>query len=238
MLSDQERYVELLRQNGATIEGKAVLDVGSGSGEFVRHAQQIGAKESWGVEHNKRILDGSLHQFGMSAVNRDHLLHMPFSEIPEKRPDLKGKFDVIKITAITPYANANELKRMAHTAHFLLKKDGHILLELPWMNLMNDAFRADQSAEENTGIIERYARLTKPSKARKEIELLQTAYKTLFSAYFDTAVEVTSIGKVKALVISNPKEIIPDINTIRFDDRMLRLSPIPGVRPSGAAQAQ
>ena len=117
-------YVDLLRQNGVDIKDKIVLDVGCGTGKFVRHAREAGASESWGVEQCKGMLDEGASTFSLIKEDRARCLHMPFSEVPKKHPELKGKFDIIKITAVTPYASSKEMERMAHTAHFLLKKEG------------------------------------------------------------------------------------------------------------------
>ena len=93
---------------------------------------------------------------------------------------------------------------------------------------MDRAFRANQSTAENIAVIDKYVNLGK--KVKQETAKLRTAYTTLFKACFGTSTELQSIGDVPAYLFRAPKEIIPDINTIRFDTTTLRLGPIPGQR--------
>jgi|GEM_PF-4579556 len=140
--------IELLNQNGVDLKGKKIMDVGAGTGDFLSLAKQNGA-EVWGVDHNAVAKEEAYKKEGTSLTHEDmeHFLVMPFSQVLDKRPDLKGTFDVIKITAVTPYMDAKEMRHVAHAANQLLKKNGCLLIELPW-DINPQAFQANQGAAE------------------------------------------------------------------------------------------
>lgn len=240
MDEQQKHYLDVLERNGG-IEGKTLLDVGSYRGEFVSNALDHGVKESWGVDHNKDCYEVAMNAQGIG----EHYLHMSFGEIPARHPELKHKFDIIKITAVTPYASAEEFRRMGQAAHFLLKPGGKIMLEMPWMNKMGKAFGPNQTLEETQEYLMsemqetmQLSRMPNSNEARtaalkelNESKKMQKAYRQLFNLYFNEFSTVepfkTDLGHhVPLLMIGGSKDKIPKLEDIRFDSRTLELAPI------------
>jgi len=237
-------YLKVLTDHCGDIAGKKILDVGSFYGDFMQHASASGA-ESWGVEHNEAFRQRSLNK-AVPPLDESHYLGMAFSEIPKKHPELKGSFDIIKITAITPYANADELRHMAHTAHFLLKPQGKILLELPWFNFIGKAFNKDQSYADTEQAMTDIGRETqnaarqcqqgsqaaiKQLNAERDlVKTFQQSYRKLFESCFNNVAKcdglMTAGVETPTLIIGGPKEKIPKLDQIRFNEKTCELAPI------------
>jgi len=228
--------IELLKQNGVDLKGKKILDVGAGTGDFLSLAKQNGA-EVWGVDHNAVAKEEAYKKDGTSLTPEDmeHFLVMPFSQVLDKRPDLKGTFDVIKITAVTPYMDAKEMRHVAHAANQLLKKNGCLLIELPW-DINPQAFRADQSAAEiaremSDRCIKRLRIMQKAEAGDRDardwcrrdvgknlhiVEAFGQSYRKLIDLHFENKVEIpaSSLTGTVTIIAKQPREKIPAVRDV------------------------
>jgi SAM-dependent methyltransferase len=100
-------------------KGGRLLDVGSGAGEFLYHAERLGF-ESYGVEISEEMVKYSVKTFGLKNVINSDLLSNSFPE---------GFFDIVLFNHVlehlyNPLENLIEAKR-------LLKKEGILVIQIP-----------------------------------------------------------------------------------------------------------
>lgn len=100
-------------------KGGRLLDVGSGAGEFLYHAERLGF-EGYGVEISKEMVKYSIETFGLKNVINSDFLSASFPE---------EFFDIILFNHVlehlyNPVENLMEAKR-------LLKKEGILVIQIP-----------------------------------------------------------------------------------------------------------
>lgn len=147
-LAFAQYFVASLLNRGVDLVGKRVLDVGCQNGIFMSLMNKYGVN-CWGVEHNREFIDAGIKGRIYTNADKPRLLVMSFSEVCEKRPELAGTFDVIKITGVIPYMTPEELSKMCKTAHMLLKPEGSLCIELPASKPLATAYQKEQSSKES-----------------------------------------------------------------------------------------
>ena len=233
------RYVDLLKQHGVNLAGKKILDVGTCTASFMMLAKQHGA-EVWGVDHMPEAKASAQKRntekgSPLSTDDMAHYLEMSFSEMLDKRPELKGTFDVINCTAVSAYMNMREMRNFAHVAHQLLKPDGCLLFQLPW-EINTQAFQAGQSEadcakamvagyREKVTLMERKeaGRVTRDehNKVKRGFGLtndFQDSYCKLLKLYFaDTDKNEVEDAGSPLMFAQRPRAHIPPVKDIAVD---------------------
>lgn len=237
-LEGAKEEIQFLLKNNLDIRGQKILDVGCATGNFIVAARHAGAAESWGVDYNRHIREEMCATSLLDEIDKEHYLYSPFSKILDTHPELKGTFDIVKITAVTPYADAHEMRHMMQTAHALLKKNGKLLLGLPFWNQMGEMFKQDQENIKPVGEILAENNIHLARRTVETTPKLRLAYRRLVNAYFSDVLEFKdSIGH-SFLLAGSPKEKVPEISQINFSEHTLRLADLPGEKHGTFRQSE
>lgn len=228
-LSASKKYVgnilQRLQKNGIEPSAARVLDVGCGYGNFIQEMHTQGVS-CWGCEYNKLPLNTGFENGTLTEADKERILTMPFSQIPKYRPELKGTFDAIKITGVTDYADNHEMRHMLATAHWLLKKEGALFIELPASCQMGKTYRENDRAEaiatyhvEMRNQLE--TEMADPDSAfthkkMQERGAFRQAYRTLIDLHFKTADSFLPTPVSRHIVAEQPREKIPKPDDIKF----------------------